>query len=367
MGVMNPTVVFWLLLGLVVLIGGAELLVRGASRIALATGMSSLVVGLTVVALGTSSPELAISVGAALKGSPDIALGNVVGSNIVNVLLVLGLSALIVPLVVARQLIWLDVPVLVAASAVTWFMATDGGISRGNGIALLAAGVAYTLMLVLMSRREAKNAPEPETDAASAPAQPLWKNLLMLVAGLALLVLGARWLVASAVEIAASLGVSELVIGLTVIAIGTSLPEIATSILATLRGERDIAAGNVIGSGIYNLLVVLGATALVAPDGIAVSRSALHFDIPVMIATAVACLPIFFSGHLIARWEGALFLGYYAAYTAYLLMDNTGHAALEEFNDVMLWFVIPLTVITLAVVVSRAWRNPHNARVLDES
>ncbi len=365
MGVMNPSVVFWLLLGLVVLIGGAELLVRGASRIALATGMSSLVVGLTVVALGTSSPELAISVGAALKGSPDIALGNVVGSNIVNVLLVLGLSALIVPLVVARQLIWLDVPVLVAASVVTWLMATDGGISRGDGIVLLAAGIGYTLMLVLMSRREAKSATDP--GASPAPAQPLWKNLLMLVAGLALLVLGARWLVESAVDIAASLGVSELVIGLTVIAIGTSLPEIATSILATLRGERDIAAGNVIGSGIYNLLVVLGATALVAPDGIPVSRSALHFDIPVMVATAVACLPIFFSGHLIARWEGALFLGYYAAYSAYLLMDNTGHAALDEFNHVMLWFVIPLTVVTLAVVVSRAWRNPHNARVLDES
>lgn len=355
---MSPMVLATLIAGLVVLVGGAELLVRGASRIALATGLSSLVVGLTVVAMGTSSPELAISIGAALQGSPDIALGNVVGSNIVNVLLVLGLSALIVPLVVARQLIWLDVPVLVGVSALAWLMAADGELSRANGALLVVGGVAYTVLLVWMARREkdtGDTAPPP-------PKRPLWFNIGMLVVGLGLLVLGARWLVDSAVTIAQAMGISELVIGLTVIAIGTSLPEIATSILATLRGERDIAAGNVIGSGIYNLLLVLGATALVSPTGIDVSRAALHFDLPVMVATAVACLPIFFTGHLIARWEGALFLGYYVAYATYLLLDSTGHAALDGFSHAMTWFVIPLTVVTLAVVTTRALHHRRQGR-----
>jgi cation:H+ antiporter len=362
MSAMNFTVALWLVIGLVVLIAGAEMLVRGASRIALSTGMSSLAVGLTVVALGTSSPELAISIDAALKGSPDIALGNVVGSNIVNVLLVLGVSALILPLVVARQLIWLDVPVLVAVSGATWLMALDHQFSPVDGLLLVLGAIVYTALLVWMSRRSNGDDDDAVADAVSAPRRPLWFNIALLAVGLALLIVGARWLVGAAVTIAASLGVSELVIGLTVIAIGTSLPEIATSILATLRGERDIAAGNVIGSCIYNLLLVLGATALVAPGGIHVGSAALHFDIPVMVATAVACLPIFFTGHYIARWEGAVFLGYYAAYTTYLLLDNTGHDALDAFNAVMLWFVIPLTMVTLCVVVAHAWRDPHNSR-----
>ncbi|MCF7223294.1 calcium/sodium antiporter [Marilutibacter chinensis] len=356
---MTLAVAFGLITGLVALIFGAELLVRGASRIALATGLSPLVVGLTVVALGTSAPELATSIGAALQGSPDIAVGNVVGSNIANVLLVLGIAALVAPLVVARQLVWLDAPLLVGVSGAVWLMSLDHQLSRVEGLALVLGGIAYTVLLVWMSRR-GQGLGEAGEDLAGMPQRPLWFNLLLFVAGLALLVLGAGWLVQSAVSIAQALGVSELIIGLTVIAIGTSLPEIATSLLAVVRGQRDLAAGNVIGSCIFNLLVVLGATAVVAPDGVHVSNSALNFDILVMIATAVACLPIFFTGHYIARWEGGLFLGYYVAYAAYLLLANTRHAALETFSSVMLWFVIPLTVVTLLVVVAHALRNPQS-------
>jgi len=170
-----------------------------------------------------------------------------------------------------------------------------------------------------------------------------------------LLVLGSRWLVNGAVQVATLLGVSQLVIGLTVVAVGTSLPEIATSVLASLRGERDIAVGNVVGSNLFNILSVLGISAMVAPSGIPVARAALTFDIPVMIAVAVACLPIFFTGHLIARWEGAVFLAYYMIYTLYLVLNSTNHDALPAFSSAMLLFILPITAVTLGILAARAW------------
>ena len=179
-------------------------------------------------------------------------------------------------------------------------------------------------------------------------------NVIYVVAGLGLLVLGARWLVEGAVTVAQHFGVDELIIGLTIIAAGTSLPEVATSIIASVRGERDIAVGNVVGSNLFNILGVLGLSSIVAPEGLPVSAAALHFDIPVMIAVAVACLPIFFTGHLIARWEGAFFLTYFVAYTLYLVLTAAEHAALPLFSKAMVWFVIPLTGLTLLVVTLRA-------------
>lgn len=344
----------WLLfpLGLIALLVGADLLVRGASRIALAMGLAPLVVGLTVVAMGTSSPELAISLGAAFQGNADIALGNVVGSNIANILLILGLVALIKPLVVNKQLVWLDMPILVAISLATWWFAGDGRISRAEGGLLLAGAIAYTVLLIWMARRKPDAVPdahvEEKADAAGRQGGTVL-NVVFLVAGLALLILGARWLVDAATQVATAWGLSELIIGLTIVAVGTSLPEIATSILSMLKGEGDLAVGNAVGSCLLNLLVVLGATALVAPGGVAVAESALHFDLPMMVAVAVAALPIFFTGHRIARWEGAVFLGYYAAYTAYLFMAATHHDALRDFEHAMRWFVVPLTVLTLLV------------------
>ena len=352
---MTPMTFVLLLAGLALLLAGAELLVRGASRMALSLGIAPLVIGLTVVAYGTSAPELAIGIGATLDGQPDIALGNVIGSNIANVLLILGLSALITPLVVARQLVWLDVPIMVGVSLLALVLALDGHLDRWVGVALLLGGVAYTALQVYMGRRDAAS-DTTEVPGANAASSPLWRNALLVLAGLVMLVLGARWLVDSAVTVAEAFGISQLVIGLTVVAVGTSLPELATSLMAALRGEREMAVGNIIGSNIFNLLLVLGAAVAMSPGGIAVSAAAVNFDLPVMTAVAVACLPIFFTGHCIARWEGVLFLGYYVAYTAFLLLDASGHDALPAFSQVMMLFVVPLTLVTLLVVTIRAVR-----------
>ncbi len=310
--------------GLALLVAGAEGLVRGASRLAAVVGVSPLVIGLTVVAYGTSAPELAVSVKAALEGQPDLALGNVVGSNLFNVLFILGLSALITPLAVAQQLVRFDVWVMIGVSAAALLLGLDGRVGRVDGFVLVAGGVAYTAWCIRQSRRE--NA-AVQTEYAAEFGRPAraglsagLANVALVLVGLALLVLGSRWLVTSAVVIARALGVSELVIGLTIVAAGTSLPEVATSIVAALKGERDIAVGNVVGSNIFNILVVLGGAAVVAPQGVAVARSALWVDMPLMIVVSAACLPIFFTGYRISRLEGTLFLVGYAAYTAYLVV-----------------------------------------------
>lgn len=351
-----------LLAGLVLLVIGAEILVRGASRLASALGVPPLVIGLTIVAYGTSSPEMAVSIQSSFAGQADIALGNVVGSNIFNVLLILGVSALAVPLIVAQQLVRLDVPIMIGVSALTLFFGLDGRIQQSDGIILFLGGIIYTLFLIYQSRQE-KNQEVQEEYAKYGPTNgtPTWQkwaiNLGLIGAGLVLLVLGSRWLVDSSITIARALGISELVIGLTIIAAGTSLPELATSFVASLRGERDIAVGNVIGSNIFNILAVLGLSAAVSPQGIAVSDAALRFDIPVMIAVAIACLPIFFSGNLITRWEGLMFLMYYLAYVTYLILASTAHDSLPIFSAALMLFAAPLTIITLGIVTLREIRS----------
>ena len=345
-------------LGLGLLVAGAEALVRGSAGLAGRFGIPPLVVGLTVVAFGTSSPELAVSLAAALKGQADIALGNVVGSNIFNVLFILGVSALITPLVVARQLVRLDVPVMIGVSVLTLLLAWNGRVSRLEGGLLLVGIVLYTAWLVRLARA---GRAEPG-EGTVGRGDPLVLQLVLVVAGLALLVLGSRWLVGGAVAIAKLLGLSELIIGLTVVAAGTSLPEVASSVIAALRGQRDIAVGNVVGSNIFNLLCVLGASAAIAPGGVPVAAPALGFDVPVMIAVALACLPILFTGHLIARWEGGLFLAYYVAYTLFLVLDAQQHDAAPLFGSFMLAFALPLTAVTLLVLAARALRGRPAAR-----
>jgi cation:H+ antiporter len=353
--------------GILLLVAGAEALVRGASQIATGIGISPLVVGLTVVALGTSAPELAVSVGSSLSGQTELALGNVVGSNIFNVLFTLGLTALVAPLAVSNQLVRLDVPLGIGAAVGTLLVALDGTIGLLDGTILVTALIVYTGVLIVKSRAESagEDAIPARYDQPSTVGQ--WTiNVGLVIGGLALLVLGARWIVAAAVDIAQRLGVSELIIGLTIVAGGTSLPELATSVLAGMRGKREIAVGNVVGSNLFNLLAVLGLSAVVAPGGVPVSESVLWFDLPVMIATAVACLPIFLTGHVIARWEGGLFLGYYGAYTVYLFLATTQHDALSTFSTAMWAFVLPLTAVTLLVGALRAWwtRSPSD-RSLD--
>ncbi len=353
---MNATTILLFILGLGTLVVGAEWLVRGAARLAAALGVSPLVIGLTVVAFGTSFPELAVSVQAAWSGQADLALGNVVGSNIFNVLFILGGSALLAPLSVAPQLLRLDVPLMVVASGLALIVGRDGAISRLDGALFLCGLLAYTLWLIRSSRRTVA-AQRADRDAADArPPGSIGQTLLdvvLIVGGLTLLVLGSRWLVQGAVAIATLLGVSQLVIGLTVVAVGTSLPEVAASFAATVRGQRDIAIGNVVGSNIFNILAVLGGSALVSHDGVPVSAAVFVFDLPVMLGTAVACLPVFYTGRVISRGEGALFLAFYVLYTAYLILDATQYGGLATFRAAMLWFVVPLSAAMFTIASVR--------------
>ena len=351
----------WFGLGLLALVLGAEALVRGASRIAGSFGISPLVVGLTIVAFGTSAPELAVTLGSAYSGYGDIAIGNVVGSNIFNVLFILGLSALIMPLLVDQKLVREEVPLIIGVSLLLWILAADGELSRGEGLLFVLLLVSYTFLLLVRSRRETKAVQQEYAGAVVSPNDSGWDRhvliqILLVVGGLFLLVVGARWLVDAASTFARHLGVSELVIGLTLVAAGPSLPELATSVLAAVRGQRDIAVGNVVGSNLFNILGVLGVSAVAAPDGLPVSQQVLEMDLPIMVAVSIACLPVFFTGNLIARWEGGLFLGFYLAYSGYLFLLAGQHELQSEFKVAMVFFVLPLTAVTLLVLAVRQWR-----------
>lgn len=343
-----------LVIGLVALVLGAEVLVRGASRMALALGISPLVVGLTIVAIGTSAPEVAVSVGAALQGQADIAVGNVVGSNIFNVLVILGLSALIVPLAVSVQIVRQEVPIMIGASLLLVSFGLDGRIGRWDAGVLLVLMVAYLVFLVRQSRREQATLAYAGIAPTERPrALPLWANLLLVAAGLALLVMGARWLVEGAVALARDFGVSERVIGLTIVAAGTSLPEVATSIMAALRGERDIAIGNVIGSNIFNILGCLGLAGLVAGTGLAVSEGVRGLDLWVMTGVALACLPVFLARYRISRLEGGMFVALYAAYLAYLVLGVQGSPLLPRIDTLATGVGLPLLIVLLVVNLAR--------------
>ncbi len=351
---------FLFLVGLVLLVWGADVLVRGASELAIWAGISPLVVGLTVVAYGTSAPELAVTVNSSFTGNPDIAIGNVVGSNIANLLLVLGLVALISPLPVSRVLVWRGLPVMIGVSLLVLLFGLDGVVSRGEGTLLFAGSLLYTYVTVRQSRlrTQARRAeslePPPPVDA---PLKQIALRLLQIVVGLAMLVLGSHWLVAGAVTLAEMLGVSQLVIGLTVVAVGTSLPEVATSLVAGVRDERDLAVGNAVGSNIFNVLMVLGLCAVVAPGGVPVAAQAIQVDIPIMLVVAVICLPLFATGYQVTQLEGALMLGYYGAYNGFIYLTSTNHPWLPSFQWQMAYLVIPATALLLVVRWVRAWKK----------
>lgn len=344
--------------GLVALVFGASALVRGASRLALSFGISPLVVGLTIVAFGTSAPEMAVSTSAVLDGQTDIAVGNVVGSNIFNVLFILGISALVAPLIVHVQLIRQEVPIMIGSALLLLALGLDGRISLWDGALLMAVMFAYTVFLVVQSRRES-SAPTEYDAEIKPPARDAWDarwpaQMGLIAVGLVLLVAGSDWLVSASVVFAQALGVSDLVIGLTIVAAGTSMPEVATSLTAAFKGERDIAVGNVVGSCTFNILGCVGLSGLASGSlGLSLAPSILTFDIWVMLAALLACLPVFLSGREIARWEGGVFLAYYVAYVAYMILASKHHDALPVFSSVMLGFVLPLTIITLVVSIMR--------------
>jgi cation:H+ antiporter len=345
--------------GLIALVVGAELLVRGASKLALSFGISPLVVGLTIVALGTSAPEMAVSTGAVLNGQTDIAVGNVVGSNIFNVLFILGISALIAPLVVHAQVIRQELPIMLGAAILLLLMGWDGNITSLEAALLLVLTVVYTVFLIVQSRRATAAESTQYNDEIEPAAPGAWDAKLpaqigLIVVGLAFLVVGSEWLVSSAVVFAKSLGVSDLVIGLTIVAAGTSMPEVATSVMAAIKGERDIAVGNVVGSNIFNILGCIGLSGVVAGStGLILAPSILTFDIWVLLAVTLACMPIFLSGREIARWEGGFFLAYYVAYVSYLILASQQHAALPMMSQVMMGFVVPITVVALVASMIR--------------
>ncbi|MEZ6195846.1 MAG: calcium/sodium antiporter [Planctomycetota bacterium] len=349
--------------GLVLLIVGAESLVRGASRLAAAAGLSPLVIGLTVVAFGTSAPELAVSVSSSWNGQAGLALSNVVGSNIFNVLFILGLTGLIAPLAVTIEVIRRDVPVMIALSGVVLLLSLDGALGRIEGLVLLAALVAYVVWCVRTSRAEARALPVEAVGVESRTnARDWFTNLAFVAAGLAALVVGAGWLVDGAVVFARAMGVGETVVGLTIVAAGTSLPEVATSVVAAVRGQRDIAVGNVVGSNVFNLLGVVGASAVAAPRGLEVGESVRHFDLPFMVATAVVCLPFFVTGRRLARGEAATFLVFYVLYLVALVLRSTGAGILSERSWTFLAFALPLSLVTIAGL---SWwgTGPARARI----
>ncbi|WP_409333044.1 calcium/sodium antiporter [Trujillonella humicola] len=365
---MSGATALLLLAGLALLVVGGELLVRGGSLLGRAMGLSRLVIGLTVVAACTSAPEMAVTVAASLGGSPGLAVGNVVGSNVVNLLLILGVSALAAPLVVRAQIVRLDLPVLIVFTAVLLLMALDGTVSVLEGGVLLLALVGYAAVLLRLGRRavaRAGGAGEDDEQREDPPPAARGRSVLsgtgLVLVGVVLLVVGARWLVDAAVTVATDLGVSDLVIGLTVVAVGTSLPELVTSVVAALRGERDIAVGNAVGSSIFNIGAALGAAAVVSTGGIPIAPSVVRFDLPVALAVAVAVLPLAFTGFVLRRWEGALLVAYYGVYLLYLLLDATDHDALPAFSAVMLAFVLPITALGLLTAVAHEVRRRRAA------
>ncbi len=353
------TAIFFFIGGLLILILGAEFLLRGSSRLAAAFGISPLVIGLTIVAIGTASPEIAVSLQAAVNGQGDLTLGNVLGSNIFNILFILGMTAMVAPIIIAEQLIRLDAPIMLAVSLLVLALALDGNLALLDSLILLVCLVGYTVFALRQSRRESQKVQNEYAEEYAAKQRPTTKNmainLLLIAAGLGLLVAGSRWLVDSAVSIARMLRVSELIIGLTIVAVGTSLPEVTTSLMAALKKQSDIAVGNAVGSNIFNLLGDLGIRAILAPGGIPVSARVLQFDFLVMIFVALVSLPIFYLDNKISRIEGALLLSYYFLYLVYIILQATNSPALPALSWFAAFFV-PMTFLALIAFAIRSAR-----------
>jgi len=341
----------WLMIagGLVALTFGADLLIKGASTLAARFGISAIVIGLTVVAFGTSAPEMAVSVKGAISGQTDIAVGNVLGSNLLNILLILGLSAVIIPLSVHLQIIRVEVPIMIAAGVFTYFFSLDGRIDRLEGLLTFGLLAVYLLFQVHLALKEKKD----ELGTTVSPSSSLWQDVARILGGFALLVFGSNYFVTGAVDIARGFGVSELVIGLTIVALGTSLPEVATSITAALKKQTDIAVGNVVGSNIFNSLGVLGLAGTVSPKPIQVSAQALSFDFPLSIAVSLLCFPFFLGGLTIGRLEGAGFLAVYIGYVSYLILDQLGNPLVAGQQTAIIQSVFPLVAFLLIIYAAR--------------
>jgi cation:H+ antiporter len=311
--------------GLVALIVGADVLVRAGTGLASWFGIRPMMIGLTVVSLGTSVPELAIGIDAAVSGSPGLAVGNIVGTNLVNLLLILGLSAVLAPIALGRATLRFDLPAMTAAALLLYLLSIDGTLTRPDGVVLLLGGLAYTAGLVRLGRRETDDAAEPAAAIVAEAAGRLEpaRQVLLLLVGIVVVVIGAELLVDGAVSSARTLGVSDAVIGLTVVAVGTSAPELVTTVVSTVRGDRDLAIGNLIGSSIYNVGAVLGLTVVIAPHGVPVPDEVLAADLGLLVVATAAAVPVFLTHARISRVEGGLFVTTYIGYLTWLLLTRT--------------------------------------------
>ena len=338
------------IVGLATLLAGGDLLLRGATKVAESFGMTRLMIGLTIVSLGTSAPETAICVDAALQTKPEIALGNIIGSNVANVLLILGLTALVIPIVIDRKIIQREVPVMIGVTFLFLALVSDGHLTRADGVLLLTGMACFLVWQFVSASKEPDSAIQQEDNNEVKPN--FLRSAIFILFGVAMLWFGAGWMVKGATGLAATFGVSELVIGLTIVAIGSSSPEIVTSLLAARRGYPEMAVGSVIGSNIANLLLVSGITAVLSTK-IEVPKDAFEFDIPVMVIASIACLPIFATEHKLVRWEGALFLACFAAFTCFLLFRPRISQIFPVGSQIVWPIATPLILATVVVVSYR--------------
>ncbi|RZO15466.1 calcium/sodium antiporter [Synechococcus sp. UW105] len=353
------------LVGIGLLFGGGELFVQGAVTLALIFGIPQLVIGLTVVSLGTSAPEFFVSISSVLNQSDALAVSNAVGSNIFNVMVVLGSSALVLPLKVESRLVRRDVPLLLAVSAAVWGMASTGEVTWQSGIALLLALVINTIWEIRTAREEPEEMENAEPEINAETAEGGWiKATIRLAAGIVVLGFGASILVKGASAAALQLGVSEAVIGLTIVSAGTSMPELITSLVAALRGRTDLAIGNVVGSCLLNLLLVLGGGALAAGGrGLNVSPELINEDLPVMLLTCLACFPIFWTKGVISRLEGGLLLGLYIVYITDNVLPRTNLASwADEYRLIVLCLVLPAVMVIITTQALVYWRQLRQQR-----
>jgi len=325
-----------LIIGGALLIWGADLLVSGASNIARRFGLSSLFIGLTVVAFGTSAPELVVSLFSVYRGTYDLAVGNVIGSNIANILIIIGFCAIVKPLIVDRQILKFDLPIMIIPSTMAWYFCFGGKLAVIEGVILSLSFVLYLFAAWLFAR---KNGIKDEDELPLK--SKFWYDFLITIGGLIALVFGSRFVVDGASFVAKACGVSDLLIGLTIVSVGTSLPEIATSVVATARGKCDLAIGNVVGSNITNILLILGISTIVSNGHLNIGDIILNRDLPAMMLSTVVCLPIFFTGLIVAKWEGAvLLLGYvfYIAICASAEFSQTSHKSFLMFFYIYIAF-----------------------------
>ena len=354
-----------ILVGIGLLFAGGEVFVQGAVTLSLIFGIPQLVIGLTVVSFGTSAPELFVSVSSVLRGMDALAVSNVVGSNIFNVMVVLGSSALVMPLRVESRLVRRDVPVMIAVSAAVWGMASAGRVTWQSGAALLLALVINSIWEIRTAREEPEGVEEAEPDVnPDQGKRGLVKAVLSLLLGILLLGVGSKVLVNGASAAATILGVSKSVIGLTIVSAGTSMPELITSLVAAIKGKTDLAIGNVVGSNLLNQMLVLGASAVAASGagGLEVGALLIERDIPVMVITALACLPIFWTKGLITRLEGGILLGLYIFYVVDQVLPRTLPTWQDEFRLVMLCLVLPAVIVLIVTQAGLYWRQLRRNR-----